>query len=421
MISNRKLGWRAVALGLPALCGLAGAAHADSTVLVPIKFYGFLNGEIESVEAKGGTTPYVDRGRITDGNSRLGATGGIEINATTKAIWQLEASLNSFDQGGINDQGQANTLTSRNSFIGLEDSRFGRVVVGNNDSAYRSLVGSGGALGGNLGLTVSGLDLWNNTTAQLTGNSYSLFSRGESRMKNSIHFTSVEVAGLQAAASYGFDEAREDGLSHSRASAALKYHVGGLQLGLGYDHQANTGADVQNQINGFGFRTTSADGASTSFVKLVASYTFATGTYIGAGVEQGHYGFSQFVPPSGSQIYPLVNTGTMKQTGLMLSLAQPIGQNATVMFSGGRLSRLDNAQFANPDDYGATQFSVGGKYRFNEYLAGYVYATRIKNKSQQSVNFGQNPLYSVGIGTSSAYLSPGDSPQAAGVGLIASF
>ena len=33
----------------------------------------------------------------------------------------------------------------------------------------------------------------------------------------------------------------------------------------------------------------------------------------------------------------------------------------------------------------------------------------------------QNPLYSVETGTSGAYLAPGDSPQALGMGLIASF
>ncbi len=426
MISNPKLALRAVVLGLPALCGLtcglaASSAQAADTLLMPIKVYGFLNAEVESVEAKGGTTPYHLRGRVTDGNSRIGITGGIDITGTTKAVWQLEASLNSFDQGGVNDQGQANTLTSRNSFLGIEDSRFGRIVVGNNDSAYRSLVGSGGGFGGNLGLSTLGLDLWNNTTAQLTGNSYSLFGRGESRMKNSIHVNTVEWNGLQAAASYGFDETRSDGLSHNRASLAVKYAIGGFQLGLGFDQQQNTGVDIDNLQNGFGFRTTSQDGANTRFVKAIASYTVqATGTYVGVGVEQGRYGFSQFVPPSGTQIYPLLVTGTMNQTGAMASIAQPIG-NATLMASIGRLDKLKNAVVGNAADYDATQYSLGAKYRFNGYLTAYAYASKIKNHAQQSVNFGQNPLYSVNSGSANAYMSPGDSPQAAGVGLIASF
>lgn len=419
MTSIRNMGWKALALSLPTLCG--GLAHADTTVtLPPIKLYGFLNAEVESVQAKGGTTPYESRGRVTDGNSRLGATGSIEISPTTKAIWQLEASLNSFDQGGINDRGESNTLTSRNSFIGIEDVRFGRLVVGNNDSAYRSLVGSGGAMGGNLGLSTLGLDLWNNTTAQLTGNSYSLFSRGEARYKNSVHYTSPEWMGLQGAASYGFDEGRNGGLGHNRFSLAAKYQNGPLQVGVAMDQQSNTGADIDNLQKGFGFRTGSQQGVNTRYAKLLASYQLPTGTYLGLGVEQGRYGFSQFVPPAGSQIYPQLVTGQMKQTGVMASLAQQFG-HATLMLSVGSLGKLSNAAFGAPQDYKATQYSVGGKYKLNDYLTAYAYATKIKNRVQQSVNFGQNPLYSVNVGSADAYLSPGDSPQAIGVGLIASF
>ena len=66
--------------------------------------------------------------------------------------------MNNFDQGGVNSRGESATLSSRNTYVGIESARFGTFVVGNNDSVYRSLVGSGGALGGNLGLTVHGID-----------------------------------------------------------------------------------------------------------------------------------------------------------------------------------------------------------------------------------------------------------------------
>lgn len=413
----------ALAIASPALLGslvaaLPATVHAE--VLVPIKLYGFLNAEIEQVQAKGGTTPYQSRGRVTDGNSRLGITGAFTVNDRLKAIWQLEGSLNSFDQGGTDDLGKSQTLTSRNSFVGLEDVQLGRFLVGNYDSAYRSLVGSGGEMGGNLGLSVTGLDLWNNTSAQLTGNSYSVFSRGESRYKNSVHYFSPELMGFSAAASYGFDESRNAGLNRGRMSLALKYRNGPLQLGVAVDQQQSTGVDIEHLQQGFGFRTMGQDGANTRFVKLVGSYKFPTGTYLGAGVEQASYGFTEFVPPSGTNFYPVLNSGRMKQTGTMLSLAQEFG-HATVMFSAGQLSKLDKAVFGNEDDYKATQFSLGAKYKLNDTLTAYTYFTRIRNKPQQSANLGQSPLYSVGSGTADAYLSPGDSPRAIGVGLIANF
>jgi len=104
----------------------------------------------------------------------------------------------------------------------------------------------------------------------------------------------------------------------------------------------------------------------------------------------------------------------------MLSLAQEIG-DLTLMFSGGKLGKLTDAQVGQPGDYESSQLSLGAKYRINKLLTTYTYFTRIRNKPQQSVNLGQNPLYSVGTGTTGAYLSPGDSPQALGIGLIASF
>jgi hypothetical protein len=65
--------------------------------------------------------------------------------------------------------------------------------------------------------------------------------------------------------------------------------------------------------------------------------------------------------------------------------------------------------------------SLGAKYKLNDLLTAYAYGTRICNHSQQGVNLGQAPLYSANTGSADAYLSPGDSPRAFGVGLIASF
>lgn len=401
--------------------GAASAACAADTGTFNYKVYGFINAEIESVQAKGGTTPYAQRGRVTDGNSRLGVQSSFKVDDELTAVLQLEASLNNFDQGGVGDNGSTSTLTSRNSYVGLDHAHLGRLLVGHYDSAYRSLVGSGGALGGNLGLSVQGLDLWNNTSAQLTGNAYSVFSRGEARYKSSVHYFTPVWHGLQAAASYGFDETRSSGLNRGRFSLAAKYQNGPLQVGIGLDQQQSTGVDIDKGLLGWGFRTTGQDGATTRFAKLVATYAFPTGTTVGLGVEQARYGFQQFVPPAPGSIYPTLNTGHMKQTGMMASLSQSIGEHATLMVSAGALGQLSNAVVATPDDYRASQASAGVKYRLNSLLTVYAYGTRIRNHPQQGVNLGQAPLYSANTGSADAYLSAGDSPRAFGVGLIASF
>ncbi|MCE4555953.1 porin [Roseateles cellulosilyticus] len=418
--TRRPAATAAAALAATLMLALPAAQAADAGAL-SYKVYGFVNAEIESVEAKGGTTPYRQRGRVTDGNSRLGVYSSFAVDAELKAVLQLEASLNNFDQGGIGDNGSTSTLTSRNSYVGLEHVRFGRLLVGNYDSAYRSLVGSGGALGGNLGLSVQGLDLWNNTSAQVSGNAYSVFSRGEARYKNSVHYFSPVWNGLQAAASYGFDESRNGGLNRGRFSLAAKYSLGPLQIGVGLDQQQSTGVDIDKGLQGWGFRTTGQDGANTRFAKIVALYDLPTGTTLGLGVEQARYGFQQFVPPGPGNIYPTLNTGRMNQTGTMASIAQRVGERTTLMASVGTLGRLSNAAVGAPDDYRASQASVGAKLRLNDLLTVYAYGTRIRNHSQQGVNLGQAPLYSANAGSADAYLSPGDSPRAFGVGLIASF
>ncbi|GGP18526.1 hypothetical protein GCM10010970_05480 [Silvimonas iriomotensis] len=399
----------------------ADVSQAMKDLDIQTTIYGFLNGQIESVQAEGGATPYNSRGRVSDGNSRLGFSGSIGINQYARGIWQLEGGLNNFENGGVNDQGSSATLESRNTFIGIDDTRFGRLIAGNNDSAYRSLVGSGGELGGNLGLTSHGLDVLNNTSAQMTGNANSIFSRGEARYKNSVHYTSPVWAGFQAAASYGFDENESNGGNRGRYSLAAKYGIGGFEIGAGYDRQANTGVLTDNLSAGYGFQTGAVNNVDTYFYKLVASYKFPTKTYVGVGYEVANYGYSQFIPASGTNLYPSTTLGKMKQNGWMISAAQDIGENISLMAGYSKLGKLDDATYANPEDYEATQWSVGAMYKFNDYLSTYVYYTDINNKSQQSVNLGQAPIYSNNSGTSSAYLAPGDSPRAFGVGLIAHF
>ncbi len=271
-------------------------------------------------------------------------------------------------------------------------------------------MGSGGQLGGNLGLSVNGLDLFNNTTAQMTGNSNSIFSRGESRMKNSVHYFSPFLSGFQFAGSYGFDESQSSGSNRERYSLGAKYSVSGLQVGLGYDRQANTGVLVDNIAKGTGFSTGAVNNVDTSFYKAVASYTFTSKTYVGVGVERASYGYSKNSVD-----------GSMKQNDWMISAAQDIRDDVTLKIAYAKLGGLSNATTGSSDDYAAKQWAIGAQYNFNRFISTYIYYTDIKNNALQNVNFGQAPVYSNNSGSSSAYLAPGDSPRAVGVGLIARF
>jgi predicted porin len=413
-------------LAAAALACLSNASMAETTLgdlanmKVDTTIYGFLNGQLESVQATGGPTPYNTRGRVSDGNSRLGFRGNIGVSDDLKGVWQIEAALNNFDQGGVNTRGESATLSSRNTYVGLESAKFGTFVVGNNDSVYRSLIGSGGELGGNLGLTVHGLDVWNNTSAQMSGNFDSVFSRGEARYKNSAHYLSPVVHGFQVGASYGFDENQESNTNRGRWSVAAKYTVGPLSIGAGYDRQTNTGVDTDALVQGFGFRTRDSSGVNTNFAKIVGTYKLPTRTTIGLGFEQGKYGYEDVAVPSAGSFYTATTFGTMKQNAVMASLTQEIGR-ATIMASVGKLGDLKGTTFARQGDFGANQYSIGATYALNRFLTPYVYYTKIRNHAQQNVNLGQAPVYSNNIGKDDAFLAPGNSPRAFGIGLIARF
>ena len=414
---------RLAAAILTSFAALGGAAHADtvvSTGTVATTIYGFINGQVESVEAFGGATPYERRGRISDGNSRIGFSGAIAINPHTKGIWQIEGGLNNFEQGGVNDDGKSATLESRNTFVGMEDDRLGRLVVGNNDSIYRSLVGSGGALGGNLGMTVHGVDVWNNTSAQMTGNGDSIFSRGEARYKNSIHYLSPLAYGFQGGASYGFDETQSNRSDRARYSVALKYSIGSFSVGAGYDRQENTGVNLDRLEQGLGFSTTTSDGVNTSYAKVVGLYQFPTKTTLGLGYEVGKFGFSSVATPTAGEFYTGQRNGDMKQHSAMVSLAQDVG-DAAFLFSYAKLGNLSNTTYARESDFSASQFSVGATYNLDPRFTPYVYFTKIRNKAQGNINLGQSPLRSNNSGSDNAFLAPGDSPRAIGFGLLARF
>ena len=397
----------------------AGGERAARENPLQWKLYGFLNAEVEQVGATGGATPYGNRWRVSDGNSRLGFAGSYAFAETTKALWQLEGGLNAFEQGGTDDRGQSAIIVSRNTFVGVEEARFGRLILGFNDSVYRSLVGSAGELGGNIGLTKLGLDLWNNTSAQVSGNPDSVFSRGEARYKNSVHYLSPDWI-VQVGGSYGIDEAVTAGDRRDRFSVAARFKMAGFQLGAGYDHQSNTGVNADALLQGQGFRLDGQPGVASYYYKAVASYTAPTRTFVAAGWERSNYGYYEFVPASSTTPYGQTNTGTMHQDSVMFSLAQPIGK-ITVMGSMALLGELKGSLYFPASDYKATQLSVGAKYDFNEHFASYVYATSINNGAQQNANLGQAPVYSNNAGTSNAYLAPGNDPHAAGVGLIARF
>ena len=266
-----------------------------------------------------------------------------------------------------------------------------------------------------------GLDLWNNTSAQMSGNPWSVFGRGEARYKNSVHYTSPDWWGFKVAGSYSFDELVPAGGRRDRFALGLAYRFGELRVGAGFDYQRNTGVDVANMQLGFGLHTFAENNVATYFYKVLVSYKLPTRTFVGVGLERSNYGYAQFIAPTTSNPYSSLVTGTMSQFSFMASAAQEIGDHFVLMASFGRLGNLDGSINGSGADFAAYQLSVGAKYSFNDVFAAYVYYTLIKNGAQQDVNFGQSPVFTNNVGTTAAFMAPGNGPNALGLGVIARF
>jgi predicted porin len=289
----------------------------------------------------------------------------------------------------VNDKGQSATLATRNTFVGLQGDRWGTIELGNIDTAYKQLT--------DIGLSV----LPNMVTDQNTGGAV-VYNRRVTRLTNSVHYFSPMLNGFKFGVSYGVDEARPtatDGTRQDddRLSIAGNYSNGGLQVALGYDRE---GDKLNSALSSDGQKSVTAG-------KLAVSYTFATGTLIGAGIEH----------------VKTANNGSADttQNDWLIALSQPISGPLTLKAGYAQLGQLSGASVGSPDDYKARQWFLGATYDLSKRSQLYAYGTRVNNHAQQNANFPTNPVYTSGLGTPGAALAKGSNLQAIGAGLMVAF
>ncbi len=123
-----------------AALAVASAFSAPAMAQVPsgVQLYGRLNLGIDTYQAKGaaagGAANYESRVRIFDTASRVGIRGTEDLGSGLKAIFQIETGVNvdsgnNFGQNGIQNP-NTGFWGSRDSWVGLEGDRFGRLTFG---------------------------------------------------------------------------------------------------------------------------------------------------------------------------------------------------------------------------------------------------------------------------------------------------
>lgn len=343
------------------------AVAVASTLAAPfamadVNIYGGINASVESVKATGAATAANDVksiGRVSSNVSKIGFKGSDDLGNGLKALWQIEQEI-SIDDGGT----RKGSFATRNSFVGL-DGDFGKVLLGNNDTVYKSL--------GKAGIVNTMAD----TIADIAGGKDSVFGRGDSRLTSSVHYLSKNYSGFQAGASYGFDETRATvgGARTNKAiwSLGASYNANGIAAGLGYE--------VRQQANAVAANT----GLDKTFLKLSGSYTFGD-SKLGLGYEREKNDLT---------------TGNTTQSAWTVGAEQKFGPVAV----GLAYAKLGESKDGAKD--GAKQWTLGATYDLSKRTQTYAFYSRIDNDTKATRTFGNAGFSGVGAGSNPTGIGAG--------------
>ena len=183
--------------------------------------------------------------QISSNASRIGFKGSEDLGGGLKAIWQIES--------GVNLDEQTGTLSSRNSFVGLNGG-FGTVLLGNHDTPLK-LVGRA-------------VDLFGDTIAD----SRNVLGGGsDARARNVVAYVSPNFSGFAFAGAYATDAFDGNGNAGDTENVGVynlngTYTNGPIYVGVGY------GDGDGHEALGLGAHLRVAGGFTFGNAKVVAQY-----------------------------------------------------------------------------------------------------------------------------------------------------
>ncbi|NIE64264.1 porin [Burkholderia sp. Ax-1719] len=266
---------RALTLAAFAAFGIAGVAHAQSSVTL----YGVVDTSLTYVSHASGSKNLWALGNSSYGNlagSRWGVKGSEDLGGGLKAIFQLESGFNP----STGASGQGGALFGRQSFVGLASDQFGTVTLGRQYDPLVDLIQGITADNyfGSVFATAGDVDNYDNSF----------------RVNNAVKYASPIYRGLQAEVMYSFGGVAGSTGSKQSYSAALAYNNGPLAVAAGYYYAANSAGDrttwsstsdgtFDGPINN-GYATAH----SLQIARVAAQYT--VGSFIlGAGYSNAQY------------------------------------------------------------------------------------------------------------------------------------
>lgn len=366
---------------------VAPAAMADTA---NVTVYGAANVSVDFVDnGSAGATSGTRVTKVSSNASHIGFKGSEDLGGGTSAVWQLETLL-AMDANGAGAGGLGN---GRNTFAGLKGDSWGQVVLGNNDSPFKS--------------STRKLDVFGNTIADnrsLTGgiagkNAGASF---DSRNTDSITYTSPNMSGFTLGVQYGV--ANEEAVVASATqkgsmwSIAGAYEAGPLYASLAYeDHTANAAAGATKAKEsayrlGAGYKMDQIEG---SFTYEKSRDNFGA-VCAGAAADTDCYGH---------------NTWTLGgKFNISGSDAVKVAYTRAGERNGGNIA-------ANKNNSGANQFSVGYDHAMSKRTTVFALYTKLNNNTAASFGLGA-AAYSTGAVAAS--VADAD-PSAFSIGMKHSF
>lgn len=299
-----------------ALAGISGVAHAQSTVTL----YGLIDAGIAYSSNSNGSATYSATSGALNG-SRWGLKGQEDLGGGLKAIFVLENGF-SVQTGGLK---QNSRLFGRQAFVGLSGNETGSVTLGRQYDSVVDYLGPLALNGTQYGGTIAAHPYDNDNL------------NNQFRVSNSVKFQSINYAGFQFGAMYGFSN--DTDFANNRAySVGGSYAFGGLKVAAGY-----------LQLNGANSVLTTA---ATGAVSSDATFNAARQRTYGAGVN---YAF-------GAANVGFVFTQTQLDNASLIGSAQS-GTSSGVKLAG-------SARFTNYEVNGRYNLtptvSVAGAYTFTD-------------------------------------------------------
>ena len=307
--------------------------------------YDFINNGTSAAGVAGAS-----KSNVSSNISKLGLKGAEGLDNGLSVIWQIEQQINIDNSTNV-----ANTLASRNSFLGLKSDSAGTVLLGRHDTPYK--------------LATRKLDPFNDSIADgralmgaVAGKSSSVAFDG--RQGDIIFYTTPAMNGFTGLIAYA-------NLAEANTTAtASKDNL--LSLAAMYNVAPFVGSFAYEEHK----RETVRAGGTESAWKMGLGYTIADFT-IGFEYEKLSDNLCTAVVAGGCAA---IGADRYGHNAYFLSGVYKMGMNA-INFTYGKAGKL-----ASTADSGANQFGLGYNYGLSKRTKLYAIYSRISNQS--GINYG---------------------------------